>query len=79
VFFLDPARRIYGIPWSPSGSAELRSEKHFRAVNVQWIGQWAFLALVAFSRINKLRVINTLNRSTPAATATAISKLSQVI
>jgi hypothetical protein len=38
----------------------------FRTINVQWIGQWSFLALVAVPRISKLRVINTPISSTPA-------------
>jgi|GEM_PF-4560234 len=45
----------------------LQSEKHFRTINVQWIGQWSLLAVVAFHRINNLRVINIVISSTPAA------------
>src|ERR1700734_197161 len=42
--------------------------KRFRTINVQWIGQCAFLPLVAVPRINNLRVLNTLDSSTPAHT-----------
>src|SRR3981081_4067979 len=44
----------------------LQSEKHFRTINVQWIGQWGLLAVVAFHRINNLRVVNIVISSTPA-------------
>jgi hypothetical protein len=47
-----------------------RAKEHFRTINVQWIGQWGVWALVAVQRINKLRAVNTLNRSTPAASTT---------
>ena len=48
-------------------SVGLQSEKHFRTITYNGSGNGAFLAVVAVPRINKLRVINTLNSSTPAA------------
>jgi len=67
VFFLHPPQQIYGVLGSLCGSAGLQSEKHFRTINVQWIGQWGLLAVLAIPRINNLRVINTPNSSTPVA------------
>src|ERR1700730_15534993 len=43
-----------------------KSEKHSRTINVECIGQWAFLAVVAVPRIHNLRAVNTLIGSTPA-------------
>jgi hypothetical protein len=40
---------------------------HFRTINVQWIGQWGFLAVVAVPGINNLHTLNTVISSTPAA------------
>jgi hypothetical protein len=48
-----------------------QSSKHFRTINVQSIRQWgngAFLAVVAFHRINNLRVVNIVISSTPTST-----------
>jgi hypothetical protein len=46
----------------------MTGKKHFRTYNGS--GNGAFLALVAVPRINKLRVINTLNSSIPTASTT---------
>jgi hypothetical protein len=51
-------------------SVGLQSEKHFRTIDTRGLGNGAFLAVVAVPRINKLRVINALNASTPAASTT---------
>jgi hypothetical protein len=68
MFFVDPAQRIYVILSPLCGLCGTPGREYFRTINVQWIGQWgAFLAVVAVPRINKLRVINTLNSSTAAA------------
>jgi hypothetical protein len=42
-----------------------KNEKAFRTINVQWIGQWGLFSRCTVPRINKLRVINTLNSSPP--------------
>jgi hypothetical protein len=39
VFFLVPSLRIHGILCRDMESADVQSEKHFRTINVQWIGQ----------------------------------------
>ena len=70
ALLLDPSQRIYGILRSHRVSVGLQSEKHFRTINVQWIGNEAFLAVVAVRGINNLRAVNTLDSSTPAASTT---------
>jgi hypothetical protein len=52
-----------GTVWSLPDS----EREYFRTIDVQWIGQWAFLALVALPRINNLRAVNIVISSTPAA------------
>src|SRR4029077_18881556 len=65
--FLDPARRIDGILWPMCRVCRTPEQEHFRSINVQWIGQSAFLAVAAVPRINNLRAVNMLDSSTPAA------------
>jgi hypothetical protein len=45
-FFFDRSRRIDGIPWSLMivRTMGFQSEKHFRTINVQWIGQWGLFS-----------------------------------
>jgi hypothetical protein len=64
----------FGETWSnlldavvAAGHPVTPSEKHFRTINGS--GNGAFLAVVAVPGINKLRVIKTLNSSTPVASA----------
>jgi hypothetical protein len=61
--FLDPFRLVHGYceRYGVSVCGTPERKKHFRTINVQWIGQWGLLDAVALPRINKLRVINTLN------------------
>ena len=47
-----------------------KQQKQFRTINVHGSANGAFLAVVAVPRINKLRIINTLNSSTPVASTT---------
>jgi len=49
------------------GGRGTASESIFVQKSYNGSGYGAFLALVAVPRINKLRVVNTLNSSTPAA------------
>jgi hypothetical protein len=44
VFFLVPSLRIHGILCRDMESADVQSEKHFRTINVQWIGQWGLFS-----------------------------------
>ena len=55
----DTVGTVWGLPNS--------EREYFRTINVQWIGNGAFLAVVAVPRINKLRVINIVISSTPVA------------
>jgi hypothetical protein len=61
--FFQSTWRIYGILWGCVGSAGLRA----KVFSYNGSSNGALLAVVAVPKINKLRVINTLNSSTPAA------------
>jgi hypothetical protein len=66
-FFPNPSRRIYGIFWFDMWVCGTPKRKHFRTMNVQWIGKWTFLAVVAVPGINNSRAVNTPDSSTPVA------------
>ncbi len=49
VFFLVPSLRIHGILCRDMVSAGVQNEKHFRTINVQWIGQWGLFSRCGIS------------------------------
>jgi len=72
MLFPDPSQRVYGHCHRYVVSMALPSKKHFRTINVQSIGNGAFLAVVAVPRISNLRAVKAPDSSTPVA-STGIS------